>query len=181
MSVDGIGFEKYENLINEFRIIQENQYYYPFEKLHMTVLPYIKTEFFDKTISDEVENIFLKYKISFETICVDFRNYSTMQILAKPLFDLAKLRQELRDCINPKKDEWTLYTNNFEDIGHINIMRYKELPKVELLKKAFEKVDKSFGIITPKKVEVIKLSSRTLAPGKFSIEKEIVLNSLATH
>jgi len=87
------------------------------------------------------------------------------------------LRQELRDFINPKKEDWTLYTNNFEEIGHINVMRYKEVPSIELLRKGFEKVDKNFGVIIPQKVEIIKLSSRTLAPGKFAVEKTIKLNN----
>jgi len=177
MSVDGLDFGKYENLISELKVIAGNQYYYPFEKLHMTLLPYIKLEYSDKIISAEIDDILLKYKISFEVICADFRNYSTLQILAKPSFNLAQLRQELRDFINPKKEDWTLYTNNFEEIGHINVMRYKEVPSIELLRKGFEKVDKNFGVIIPQKVEIIKLSSRTLAPGKFAVEKTIKLNT----
>jgi len=56
-------------------------------------------------------------------------------------------------------------------------MRYKEVPSIELLRKGFEKVDKNFGVIIPQKVEIIKLISRTLAPGKFAVEKTIKLNT----
>jgi len=175
LTVDGFDFDKYKNLINKLTSIQPNQLYTPQDKLHITVLPFIKPEYFEKMVDSEIDNIFSKYKISFEIICADFRNYSTMMITIKPKFDLAKLRQELRDFMDPDKNNWTLYTNGFEEIGHINTVRYLEIPKVELLKSAFKQVNSDFGIIKPQKVQIIKLSSRTLVDGKFSIEKEIKL------
>jgi len=175
LSVEGFDVEKYRETIEEFKKIQTNQFYYPAEKLHMTLLPNIKPEFFNKLMSTEIEKILSRYKLSFEIMCADFRNYSAMQIVAKPQFEMAKLRQELRDFINPNRDEWNLYSNGFEGIGHISIMRYLETPKIELLQKAFARFNGNFGTIVPKTVNIIKLTSKTLAPGKFSIIKEISL------
>jgi len=176
LTIDGFDFNKYDNLVNKLISVQPNQLYTPKNKLHITVLPYIKSEYFEKLIDRGIDNIFLKYKISFSVMCADFRNYSTMMITVMPNFDLAKLRQELRDYIDPNKNNWTLYTNGFEEIGHINVLRYLEIPRIELLKSAYSQVNRDFGVIKPQKVQILKLTSKTLVNGKFSIEKEIELS-----
>lgn len=156
---------EYEKLVYEFEKIEKGLYIYPFERLHMTVLGRIDIKTDLRKIESEVRRIMCgneyKFKIGYLA-----NNNQGVSIISEPVFDLEKLRDNIRQGLGVLGDDYTKYSNIYERISWLNFMRFKDVPGEKFFETMWNMRNFWFGEFEAKEIYIFRNSSRTLDPKK---------------
>lgn len=139
--------QKLQKTLGKLVETDPNQYWYPMEKYHMTILGLIKyTEekhYEQKLISKiqaTLDENHIRDDLDFYIAGMSSNNKAASVLCYPSGFDLFKLREDLRKALGIPGKDYTEYLNVYEKIAWINFIRYKHIPPQK-----FEEVLKNMG------------------------------------
>lgn len=163
------------SLQNGLGEIDREQYYYPVNQLHLTLLGNVKIATDPKLISRAVKTVF-KTPIEFILFGLGSNQYCASMSAYPYNFSITEHRKMLRDMIRDNGDDYSIHLPTYEKVGWINFMRYQQQPKDELLKELYANKDTYFGEFKVNKVSVYRNRSKVLAPNQSELIDTIALD-----
>lgn len=144
-------------LIEKLKLIDNRQLFYEPEWLHITLLGEIDIKTDKNEIIEVVQSFLDENSIEFELLGVG-SSRKVSSITAFPVdFRIENLRSQLRELGGGSHLD-----GPYEQLCWINLMRFLQKPKPELLETLKKEINTNFGKIKPKSIQLLKNSSRTL-------------------
>lgn len=141
----------------------------PPKKLHITILGQIDAGIGFQVLTRTLKATLLNYRLKFKIIGVASNNSGASFIAYPEGFSIYALRQELREKLGVKTDDYTRYLSSYEYVGWINFLRYKAKPASRFLKYLNSKGNTHFGEVDRGKIVLMRNSSRLLRKGKYKV------------
>lgn len=149
-------------LINQCKTVDNHQYYYPAENLHLTILGLINIDTEQSMLTDLIEKIIRDNKFTFDFLGTGSNKFAA-SVSAFPLgFSMFEVRKFLRNHIDDNNDDYSIHLPEYEYMGWINFVRYTQNPQLELIKVLKSNLNTQFGKFTANKIELYKNQSRIL-------------------
>ena len=163
--------EPVHNLIERLKLIDEQQFFYNKEQLHITLLGQIDIKCDKDQLINTVQNFLDNNNIKFKLFGVG-SSLKVASVTAYPVdFEMDKFRSEIRGL-----GGGTAYDPPYEELGWINIMRYLKKPTVKLLNAFKSETDTDFGLVSPESILLLENSSRLLIGARevhrFSLKRD---------
>ena len=159
-------------LQNDLQQIDPTQFYYPEQNLHLTLLGNLPLTIDSKDLIEIVGAVLGKYSIQFNLEGMG-SSESCASVSAYPHdFSIFTMREELRSLIGMKGDDYSSILQSYEYMGWINVLRYLHIPNQTLLEKMYSYKDTSFGMFTPKIIQLYKTTSKIIEPSESELIKE---------
>lgn len=153
-----------KQLQTQLQFISKKQYFYPSKQLHLTLLGNIDINIHKQKIIEALgKNLKSLTNINFILYGLG-GNQHCSSISAYPTFNIALLRNMLRNEIRSKGDDYSSHLTKYEEVGWINYLRYLESPNQEILKFLIDKQNTFFGLFKPNSVELCANTSKVLDP-----------------
>lgn len=151
-----------EHVMNGLKKFEPNQFYYPLENLHLTIIGGLPTNIDPKIIVAAVEKVLPNYSLKFQLKGAGSNKYCS-SLSAYPVdFSLHDLRDELRSAIGSHGDNYSSILKSYEYVGWINFMRFFHQPNQSYFDKLYSERDSSLGEFKPKILQLYKNSSKVL-------------------
>ncbi len=126
--------KKISKLISELKLLDSNQFFYPVERLHLTILGNIPVTVDIKSHLQSIKSVLMKQEIAFK------------------LYGIG----------SNQADNYSRILEFYEYVGWINYMRYLEQPQQSFLDKLFAYKDTVFGVMPVSKVQIFRTTSKTI-------------------
>ncbi len=166
-------YMKLSALQDELKIIDNDQYYYPKDRLHLTLIGGFSSALNEELIVTAIRDSLSKYNPIRFTLGVIASNQYCSSVSALPIsFSLHDFREEIRAKVGENGDDYYQHVFYYEYVGWINYLRYLKQPKEALLNALREKKEYSVGEMTPSSISLFKTSSRILHPKETTIIHE---------
>lgn len=163
---DNLTVDKILKLYSKLQLIEPNQFYYPSETLHLTLIGNLPINLEHQKIITSVERVIKQQSYKFKLYGLGSNNYCS-SISAYPInFSLHSLRQELRNRLGTTGDNYSSILQSYEYMGWINYLRYLNKPSQQFLDKLYSYNEAFFGEMIPETLELYKNTSKVLAPTK---------------
>lgn len=162
----------YEKLTYEFSKVENGLYIYPFDRLHITLLGRVDRALGTEKVCGVVRDSMVGREFIFDVGYLANNNMG-ISVIAEPRFDLAGLRNKIREDLGVAGDDYTKYSNIYERLAWINFIRFKEKPGNAFFDKLWEMREYQFGKFQAKDISVFLNRSRTLDPTKCSLIEKI--------
>ena len=144
-----------KEMIERLRQVDDNQFYYSPEQLHITLLGQIDIKSDLQEIINIVSSFIKNHEIVFDLLGVG-SSVKVASVTAYPHFAIDTLRGQLRQI-----GGGTSFDGPYEKLAWINFMRY--LNKSEtVLKSLVKETNTNFGTVKPERIELLRNSSRLL-------------------
>jgi hypothetical protein len=149
-------------LQSELQNLNPDHYYYPAEQLHLTILGKMETTIAATQIITALQGMI---KLPYRFVLYGLgSNQLGVSLSAYPDFNMAQLRQQLRQTIGTQGDDYSFHLPAYEQVGWINCLRYTHEPSLELLAYLRDQRDRFFGVADFPVVQLYKNRSKVLSP-----------------
>lgn len=155
--------KRIEKLLNDLKNIEPDHYYYPLKRLHITLIGNLDIKLNKTNLVDTLAKVLRKYNLKFYAYGTG-SNYLSSSVICYPKFEIHQMRDELRQNLNIKGEDYTIHRSMYEHMGWINILRFTSTPSKEFLEKIRSYKNKEFGVIKAKSLQLYKTSSKVLNP-----------------
>ena len=167
--LDKSTIETIKELQTKLRTYSDDQYYYPTDQLHITLIGNLDININPKRITIALKKCLTGYKdLEFVLLGLGSNQYGS-SISAYPTFNLAKLRNNLRQEIGSQGDDYSIHLSAYEEVGWINYLRYLNRPDHKFLELLYKQKDTFFGYCKPRSLELYTNSSKVLASDSTSL------------
>ncbi len=158
--------EKIQEFISELKELDDNQFYYKPENLHLTIWGGVEVPIDEQEFVEKSSFILKKYFIQFNMIGIG-SNALCSSINAYPKdFSIHQLREELRSSFQSHGTTYTIHLSSYEYMGWMNYLRYLHIPSETYLNYLKKNVERHFGEFIPSKLELYKARGKILNYGK---------------
>lgn len=144
--------------------IDPRHFYYPSDRLHMTLVGGITAARHPNEVIEAVRPIFQNLSLLFR-IWGTTSNTSAASFSFYPQnFSLHDLRERTRRAVGEHGTDFTIWIPEYEYVGWMNFVRYQTEPKEELLAEIGIHLEEEFGAADFTRFEIVKTSGLVLNP-----------------
>lgn len=165
-----------EKIIRELQQLEPNQFYYPLDQLHLTLIGNIplstNLDRLIETVQTELPKITLSFQLKglgSNALCLSTSAYPQG-------FSLHTFRENIRHAVGAHGDDYSSFLASYEYVGWINFLRYYRAPSQLFLDRLYTYRDTVFGELKPSSVQIYRNMSQTIDPDNSQLLHEFVLS-----
>lgn len=157
-----MSIKKFRDLYKQINQIDPGQYLYSANNLHLTLIGKLNQNQEPTTLVQQLQSILSQHQLKFHLYGINSYIYHS-SVCAYPLgFSLHKFRQQIRNTLKDKGDDYSKYLPAYDYVGWINFLRYQHQPAQPLLDFYYQQKDQSFGIFRPRIIDLLSTTSKLL-------------------
>jgi len=165
-----------ETIIGELKKLEPDQFYYPLDRLHLTLIGNLPLSTDVDQLINTVNEELQKTTISFQLkgLGSNARCLSTSAYPQK--FSLHTFREHIRQAAGAHGDDYSSFLASYEYVGWINFLRYYRSPSQEFLDCLYTHRETVFGEMKPASVQIYRNTSQTIDPENSELLHEFLFS-----